>query len=410
MREQEERRVLTRVALRNYKSIGGCDVVPAQLCYLIGPNGSGKSNFLDALRFVTDALQSSLDHALRDRGGIQEVRRRSGGHPTHFGIRLDFRLADGFGGYAFEIGAKPGGEYIVRKEQCHVIFEGKEFRRHEFRIENGQIRACTVQPTPAVLPDRLALVAFSGMPEFRPVFDTFVGMGFYNLNPEQMRDHQAPHPGELMLRDGANIASILARISSANPALKTRIEDYLSRVVPGLDGVSHQGVGHKETLEFRQRVRGAKNPWRFPASSMSDGTLRALGVLVALFQQNGIPRPRLIGIEEPEIALHPAAAGVLNDALREASARAQILVTSHSPDLLDDPDVDSSSLLAVHAVDGETRIGRLDEASRSVMKEGLYTAGELLRLDQLAPDPSAGVMKQLDLFDASESESRSHND
>ena len=63
--------------------------------FLVGQNGSGKSNFLDALRLVADSLNSSLDHALRERGGIKDVRRRSGGHPTHFGIRLDFRLPDG---------------------------------------------------------------------------------------------------------------------------------------------------------------------------------------------------------------------------------------------------------------------------------------------------------------------------
>ena len=73
--------------------------------FLVGPNGSGKSNFLDALCFVSDALNTSLDHALRDRGGIQEVRRRSGGHPNHFSIFLEFHLPDGTAGqYGFRIG------------------------------------------------------------------------------------------------------------------------------------------------------------------------------------------------------------------------------------------------------------------------------------------------------------------
>ena len=72
---------LTRVTIRNYKSIAACKVDLSQLMFLVGPNGSGKSNFLDAIRFVADALRTSLDHALRDRGTIKEVRRRSGGHP-----------------------------------------------------------------------------------------------------------------------------------------------------------------------------------------------------------------------------------------------------------------------------------------------------------------------------------------
>src|SRR5688500_6467134 len=83
---------ISRVVLKNYKSIAACDVRLGPLTFLVGPNGSGKSNFLDALRFVADALSTFLDHAIRERGGINEVRRRSSGHPTHFGIRLEFRL------------------------------------------------------------------------------------------------------------------------------------------------------------------------------------------------------------------------------------------------------------------------------------------------------------------------------
>ena len=93
MTDKQDKRLLTRVMLRNYKSIAACSVSPAQLSFLVGPNGSGKSNFLDALRFVADSLWSSMDHALRDRGGINEVRRRSSGHPTNFGIHVGFNLA-----------------------------------------------------------------------------------------------------------------------------------------------------------------------------------------------------------------------------------------------------------------------------------------------------------------------------
>lgn len=46
--------------------------------FLVGPNGSGKSSFLDSVKFVADSLSTSLDHALRERGTIKEVRRRSG--------------------------------------------------------------------------------------------------------------------------------------------------------------------------------------------------------------------------------------------------------------------------------------------------------------------------------------------
>ena len=70
-----------RVTIRNYKSIAACRVDLGALMFLVGQNGTGKSNFLDALRFVSDSLRNSQDHALRDRGTLKEVLRRSGGHP-----------------------------------------------------------------------------------------------------------------------------------------------------------------------------------------------------------------------------------------------------------------------------------------------------------------------------------------
>jgi predicted ATPase len=137
---------------------------------------------------------------------------------------------------------------------------------------------------------------------------------------------------------------------------------------------------------------------------MSDGTLRALGILVALLQSRNGDRSdvSLVAIEEPEVALHPAAAAVVLDALLEASRWTQVVVTSHSPDLLDDERLETDSILAVMAREGETLIAPLDEVGRKALREHLYTAGELLRLSQLVPDPVA-IEKlratQLRLFD-----------
>ena len=395
MTGEHDGRLLTRVALRNYKSIAACDVRPAKLSFLVGPNGCGKSNFLDALRFVADALRSSLEHALRDRGGVNEVRRRSGGHPNHFGIRIDYRLPLAQGSYAFRVAAKPGGRYSVQREECLVA--GPEGAA-SYKVEEGEVVASTLVNPPACASDRLYLVNVSGIEVFRPLYDALAGMGFYNLNPESIRDLQAPDPGDLLNRDGSNLASVLSNLDGAR---REAVQDYLAAITPGITGVEPRTMGTRLTLDFRQQVRGAKHPWRFLASSMSDGTLRALGVLVALFQGNGTgaERGRLVGIEEPESALHPAAAGALMDCVLHASRSAQVVVTSHSADLLDSDAIPDSSILAVLSDHGETRIGPLDEAGRSVLKEHLFTAGELLRMDQLRPDPNLTSPKQLELFD-----------
>ena len=397
---------ITRVALKNYKSIAACDVRLQPLTFLVGANGAGKSNFLDSLQFVADALNLSLGHALRNRGGINEVRRRSGGHPNHFSIRFDFILPGGATGhYAFRIGARPHGEYAIQNEVCVVqnadIFTPEAY----FRVNDGIVTRTSVDVAPVAARDRLYLVNASGLPEFRPVYEAFSHMGFYRLNPDKIRDFQVPEAGDILMRDGGNLTSVLARFS---PAAKRHLEKYLAKIVPGIHGVGIKELGHREVLEFRQDMAGAKYPWRFLANNMSDGTLRVLGILVALFQGNHAAQQRimLVGIEEPEIALHPAAISVLLDGFRDAADKTQIVITSHSPDLLDAKGLNTESILAVEAQDGNTVIAQVGTASKSVLRSKLFTTGELLRLNQLRPDAASAVRtvdtSQLQLFDFEE--------
>ncbi len=239
----------------------------------------------------------------------------------------------------------------------------------------------------------------SGLLAFRPVFDALTAMGFYNPNPRLIRELQRPQDGRLLKSAGENIASVIGRLERTAPAATRVIQEYLQTIVPMVRGMERKRVGPMETLKFRQETAGAKHPWRFLAHSMSDGTLRALGVLTALFQGDQDHAPSLVGIEEPETALHPAASGALREALQQASERTQIIVTSHSPDLLDDRSVPVESLRAVAAEGGATLMAPLDGASRDALGDRLFTAGELLRLNQLAPDPNVlAARTQPDLF------------
>lgn len=390
---------LTRVVLRNYKSIASCDVQLGRLTYLVGLNSSGKSNFLDALHFVRDALTGSLDIALNARSGLSEVRRRSSGHPTHFGIRLEFRLRNGQQGYyAFNVRALKDRGYEVQTEECSLNGIGKG---PFFKLEGGKLKSSSETAFPAVTSDRLALVGASGLPVFRPVFDALTSMGFYNFNPKLIRELQQPQDGRLLKSSGENIASVLGHLERNAPEAVKIIEQYLHTVVPMVHGVKRVPVGPMETIAFRQDMAGAKYPWEFLGMNMSDGTLRALGILTALFQGNRDYMPSLIGIEEPETALHPAVSSALREALQRASEHTQVIVTSHSPDLLDDASITADSVLAVVANAGETKIAPIDEASRNAIRNHLFSAGELLRLDQLIPDPVTLAeieSRQVDLF------------
>jgi len=398
---------LSRVLLKNYKSIANCLVKLGPLNFLVGPNGAGKSNFLDALRFAAESLNTSLEHALRERGGIAEVRRRSSGHPTHFGIRLEYTLANGCAGhYAFRIGALPTGGSEVQQEECRVY--GPAFSNEWFyQVERGRVVKSLPPIVPAAAPDRLYLVAASGLPEFRPLYDALSHMGFYHFNPDEIRNLQSSDTGEVLLRDGRNLPSVLHALGRDSPDTRNRVVEFLSKIVPEIEEVTIKRMGNKETLEFHQRVCADGGIWKFLAENMSDGTLRALGVLTALLQSadGGAKRVPLVGIEEPEMAIHPDAAGVLRDALRTAAQMTQVIVTSHSPDLLDDKDVGDDWVLAVTIDDGETKIGPLNEIDRCLLRDRLFTAGELLKQGQLTPDLEAirqTPPEQLELFGRSD--------
>ena len=410
---------IKRVMLKNYKSIAACDVQLQPLTFLVGRNGSGKSNFLDALRFVADALNTSFDHAVRTRGGINDVCRRSHTNirppenrplfdKNEFSIRLEFALPDGFTGYyAFQIETRLTG-YVVRSEDCNIHNENSTAPDIYFKVVNGNVIDTSVDVAPAAAQDRLYLVNASGLPEFRPVYDAFSCMGFYNLNPDKIRDLQDPDIGKVLMDDGSNLTSVFNELSSK---VKTDIQEYLQVIVPSVQRVNLRKLGPKETLEFRQYVAEDKRPLRFLANSMSDGTLRVLGILVTLFQgdNDGQERVPLVGIEEPEIALHPAAAGVLLDALRDAAYKKQVIITTHSPDLLDDKHLDVNSILAVEAHDGNTIVAPVDDVGKSVLRDRLCTVGEYLRLDQFQPDLTqipkgcGPKVEQMVLFDTNNS-------
>ena len=395
--------LIRRVVLRNYKSIGACKVDLSDLNLLVGPNGVGKSNFIDALRLVSESLRETLEYAIRQRGGIGEVRRRSGGHPRHFAVSLRLRLGEGANAsFAFQVGALPEGAFRVQREQAHISGDGLEGAFYD--VQDGALRNKSAQlgTPPAVSSDRLYLSTASGLPAFRPLFDALSRMGFYSMNPAEIRELQPHDRGTILSPSGRNLAAVVKRLKDKSPSSMERIEAYLRRIVPGVDGVDHRQLGQWETVEFRQDVQGQKHPWRFYAAAMSDGTLRSLGVLAALFQftNDGDGPVSLVAVEEPESTVHPAAAATIMDAILEASKREQIVATTHSPDLLDHLEIESDNLIAVTKTAGETLLAPVDAASVSVIREELYTPGELLRQNQLQPDTARrdDTLHQSDLF------------
>jgi predicted ATPase len=392
---------LTQIQVRNYKNIAAAVIDLEPLTVLIGPNGAGKSNFVDALSFVADSLTHSIQLAFANRGGIAAVRRKSGGHPYHIGLRFSLELAGGgWADYAFDVAARPREAFSVARERC--VVQPLMAPRHEFEVKDGRFVRQVPGIRARIEPDRLALTVVSAAEEFRPIYDFLAGIRRYTPRPEQLRALQDPDPGEgaVLLPDGGNAAAVLRRIKEhgeQNGQVYRRICRLLGQIVPGMTSVEPKSVGRKETLEFRQNV-GQRHDWRFDALNMSDGTLRALGILLAVYQ----PRPAsLIAIEEPEATIHPAAVEVLLDILLNGVERSQVLLTTHSPDILDSKKLYEKQIVAVESIEGVAQITPLTEATRQLIREHLYTPGELLRQDEIRVDREHAERSavQLDLFD-----------
>ncbi len=382
---------INRVVLKNYRSIADCDVELKNLTFLSGPNGSGKSNFLDALHFVSDSMLGTLDLAVRERGGMRSILHKATPSLDEFAMELDCSSASGDKGrYSFTLKAGAQGGFLVLREHCSVL-NTSTGRSSYFSIAPGRPMESSIGVPAVIAQDRLHLVQASSATEFRPLYLALATMGFYDPSPfgmktpipnrEEMEDYLLPSAG--------NVAKVMDQLARHHPWIRNRIEAYLKGIVPNLATVDVEGDAHYRYLRFKFEFPAQGRFLSFGAESMSDGTLRALGVLVAVFQQPEIwPGKGLavVGIEEPETALHPAAARVLFDALTEAAESRQLIVSTHSPDLLDSDDVEVDSILAVQmGEDGATQIGALNEAGRSVLRDRLYTPGELMRINHLQP-------------------------
>jgi predicted ATPase len=405
---------VTRVRLTNYKSIASCDVRLSPLTVLIGPNGSGKSNFVDALAFLARALETNLYAAVDERGGLPEILYRLPAPTDSFSIDLDVEVLSEklpmTASYGFEVGRWRGDGFQVVRESCTVNSDqrGGSWRRHREAVEAGPHS----QPVAIVEPDRLYLpVAGSqlavsrtegGFPgtaipsPYTALLRGLSGMRFYSFGLDELRQPRPRSSAAILGRRGEYLADVIGALEQMGGGWKERLDAYLAAILgPALpQGVRldqwFRGPSDERGYTFVQLLTPAGMDGRdvaFGPESISDGTLRAAGVLAALFQpatHDG--RVQLVGIEEPETALHPAAAGVLYDALTEASEHLQVIATSQSADLLDREDLDVSAVRSVTMDRGRTVIGEVDAASREIVAKQIFTLGELMRGNQIHPE------------------------
>ncbi len=391
--------LLTRVVVRGFRGLENAAMDLDPMTVLVGPNGSGKSSFVEAMRFLQQALHHSPQEAFRERGGIKAVLTQTGNRPNAMSIEVHIqsRAPELFSGeYFVKFQTETQGEraeFYIAEETCEM-FVGPERTKEYFSFAVARDRDGRKSPPtwkasiagiePRFTGVRLTLPLMASYEFFSPMYDALTGFFFYDVVPDVMRVLQEPRPGDRMVSDGSNAASVLRTLQEKNRRYYARVVDTVSRIVTSIEGITPEEEGHTLTLYFRESFEGHKN-LRFQAASMSDGTLQVLGILLAVYQ---LQAPTVVFIEEPETAIHPGAVAVLAEALQEASLRTQIVMTTHSPDLITRFDV--TSLRAIERTPrGVTIIGTIAESQLEAVREQLFTAGELHRIEGLRPASQA---------------------
>lgn len=390
---------IKQLILKRFRSVPADQIDFENPTFLVGRNGAGKSNLVDAFVFLSDAVTLSLKTAFDMRGGITVVRNKTSGqsYPPNLGLGVVFGAINGSvtgGRYAFEVKALPNYGFEVLREQCEL--HQRDGNRYWFERKKDRFTSNAEGLNPAVDPSALTLPIVGGDARFAPALRTLGAMRHCAVEPAKLRQMQDPDSGVTLRPDGGNAASVLQEIERRSEDDMERICETLASIVPNTVRVHTKKHGNKISLEFTQEW-GEKKRLKFDAFNMSDGTLRALGMLIAVYQR---PSPPLLAIEEPEATIHPGALGSILDLIRHASRNMQVIITTHSPEVLDAKWIDDRHIRVVDWQEGATHITCVSDATRAALQQHLMGAGELLRSNALEPEPlfKKSPLAQDDLF------------
>lgn len=373
---------IKKMLLKRFRSFPTATLGFDNPLFIVGRNGSGKSNLADAFSFVSEAMSSPLQAVFDRRGGIAAVRNRSSvkSAPPNLGLAFEFGPINGIeaGRFAFEVKALPNYGYRIVHEQCLV--RKKDGGRWWFD-RTDKWRSNVEGLTPALEPSALALPLVGGDERFAAILKVLGAMRVYSIEPSKLREMQDPDSGVTLRPDGSNAASVLQELLRGEGAAanKAEINRILESIVPATRSVFPKKHGNKLSMSFSQEW-GEGKKLTFDAFNMSDGTLRSLGLVMAVFQK---PSPSIVVVEEPEATIHPGALGAVLDLLRRAAKSMQVLVTTHSPELLDAKWITGNNLRIVSWQEGASHLLPPSEATREAMRQHLMGAGELLRSNAL---------------------------
>lgn len=371
---------------------GSQEVQLRPLNVIIGPNGSGKSNLIEAIELLR-ATPTGLASAIRDGGGVREwLWKGDSSVPGTLEVRL---ARPGQSSLRYRLRFAAAG---ARTEVVDEVIEEADKDRPDAEDVNFYYRFQDGHPTLKIsgevgmrnlqrdsLPADESVLSQRKDPDQYPElswcatqFSRIQTFREWSFGPHTtMRRPQSAYlPSDVLLPDARNLGLLLNQLEhgDAGPTLKA----MLRRFLPRFERVST--LVQEGTVQIFLHEEGLNRP--IPATRLSDGTMRFLAMCTLLLMP---APPPLVCMEEPELGLHPDALSLVAELLVAASARMQIIVTTHS-DVLVSALTDHVESVLVCEHRGSTQWARLD-AERLQHWLDKYRLGDLWRMGELGGNP-----------------------
>jgi predicted ATPase len=325
--------------VENYRALLRVELALTPMTVLLGPNGSGKSTIFDVFNFLSECFQSGLRFAWDRRGRSKELRTRGSSGPIRFELKYRERPGSPVITYTLAIDEGLKGPEVVeeslrwRRQRYGNPFRFLEFHHGEGHAVSGEEPDEQAQRVKTSLrsSDLIAvntLGQLSDHPRVAALREFITDWYVSYLSVEKTREQPEAGPQERLSKNGDNLPNVIQYLHEQHPARLEAIFRALQERVPRLEKVIPEAMPDGRLL---LQIKDA--PFEQPILSrfVSDGTLKMLAYLTVLYDPEP---PHFIGIEEPENFLHPRLLPELAEACREASINSQLLITSHSPFLL----------------------------------------------------------------------------
>lgn len=358
--------MLSHVTIRNFKSLD-VDVTLDPVTVLVGMSGTGKTNFVEGLRFLRDFLRGT-----QSLGNVPSLRSATGSEQgiVHFAVTFDLPGYSGAFSYLLELSYR-GGAAGHHKERLSV---GDQVIYYQ---ENGKwVMEPHVENKPP--PNNLVLTSLEGIHEVSVAHVLLTkGIACYDFPSDICKGDSKGDSLEGLSDDATNYGYAFDAITGNLHRLNAwqDINRSLKSLNPSIQGVESKRSGKKRLVvshDFDNRRLV------FDISQESEGFRRFFSHLLALYQS---PPKQVMVFEEPEKGIHPGALEALAAEIKSTpeNGRGQVILTTHSPTLLDF--FKPESLRVVEIRNGVTSIGTVDGKQLDAVRNQLLMPGELLTVD-----------------------------